>query len=478
TVGGAPFAVNAASVVLTADSSNLSTAKSQLSASPASIVADGNSASTLRLDLKDANDNPVSGQTVVFISSLVNSHVGSIVDHLDGTYTALLTSTEAGTATITVTVGGAPLAVNAASVVLTADSSNLSTAKSQLSASPASIVADGNSASTLSLTLKDANGNLVSGQTVSFVTSLGTLGAVTETSSGVYSATLTAGTLTGLANVTARVNSTALSGISSSVTLTPVPVDITMSPDSSRKNIGDTIQLTVLAKAKGTSNPAPNVKITFAKVAVVNRQNSTVSNSGVLQINGAAYNTFTGMTDANGQLVVSVTDPNGIGVQTTLQAKAESNDTQQTALIFNVITSPDTPKANMWGYMQDLVTVNGVTFKRPFLYAEIGKNDPSITSNLIEDEVWARFTFAAAMATCTLPTQGQLKSLANAYPPVGTLTGITASLGWPSAEVYRTLTPYYDISVNQHYYVQMLDGSSTINRNGGDDKPYNVTCVQ
>ncbi|PVZ77507.1 invasin, partial [Serratia sp. S1B] len=217
TVGGAPFAVNAASVVLTADSGNLSTAKSQLSASPASIVADGSSASTLSLTLKDANDNPVSGQTVVFSAS--RGTAGSVTDMGDGTYTALLKGTEAGTAMITVTVGGAPFAVNAASVVLTADSGNLSTAKSQLSASPASIVADGSSASTLSLTLKDANDNPVSGQTVVFSASRGTAGSVTEVGDGTYTALLK-GTEAGTAMITVTVGGAPFAVNAASVALT------------------------------------------------------------------------------------------------------------------------------------------------------------------------------------------------------------------------------------------------------------------
>lgn len=39
-------------------------------------------------------------------------------------------------------------------------------------------------------------------------------------------------------------------------------------------------------------------------------------------------------------------------------------------MIFNVITSPDTDKAQYWGHMPDTLTVGGVTLHRPLLMKE------------------------------------------------------------------------------------------------------------
>ncbi|WP_051791320.1 YrIlm family inverse autotransporter adhesin, partial [Serratia sp. DD3] len=125
TVGGTILSDLSTSITLKTGA--ISASNSTLVASPSTIVADNNSASTLTLNLKDANGNSVAGQNVTFISSLTNSQIGTPIDHQDGTYTALLTGTTAGQADITVKVGGSALAVNAASVTLTADSSNLST---------------------------------------------------------------------------------------------------------------------------------------------------------------------------------------------------------------------------------------------------------------------------------------------------------------------------------------------------------------
>ncbi|MEG1346643.1 MAG: inverse autotransporter beta domain-containing protein, partial [Hafnia sp.] len=176
------FGLSPVSVALTADAENLSATQSTLSAAPAIIVANGAAKSTVTLSLKDANGNPVSGQTVIFASSLAGSTIGSVTDSGDGTYTASLSGTTAGNTEVTANVGGSSFAVSAASVTLTADASNLSTGQSTLAASPASIVANGTAASTVTLTLRDANGNLVPGQTVTFASSLAgsTIGSVTD----------------------------------------------------------------------------------------------------------------------------------------------------------------------------------------------------------------------------------------------------------------------------------------------------------
>ncbi|MEM8370493.1 invasin domain 3-containing protein, partial [Morganella morganii] len=106
------------------------------------------------------------GQTVLFSTTLANTTFGTVNDNQDGTYTATLKGKTAGDAVIKVTVGGNALEVAPVTVKLTADSSNLDKDKSVLEAAPLSIVADNATESTVKLTLKDVNGNLVSGQTV------------------------------------------------------------------------------------------------------------------------------------------------------------------------------------------------------------------------------------------------------------------------------------------------------------------------
>ncbi|PSH11289.1 invasin domain 3-containing protein, partial [Yersinia pseudotuberculosis] len=436
-------------------------------AAPVNIEANGSDTSVVTLTLRDNNNNPVTGQTVAFTSTL--GTLGNVTEQASGLYTATLTAgTVSGVASLSVSVGGNALGVTPATVTLNGDSGNLSTTNSTLVAAPVNIEANGSDTSVVTLTLRDNNNNPVTGQTVAFTSTLGTLGNVTEQASGLYTATLTAGTLTGTASLSVNVDGNNLGTTPATINVIPAPVDLTVLTDNARKNIGQAISLTVIAKYKSTDVVAPNVKMTFEQVAVVNRQNSPVSSSGVVQIDDANYDAFTGMTDANGQLTVSVTDPNGIGVQTTLRAKAESGDMENTNVTFNVITSPDSAQASMWGNMAETLTASGVTFKRPYLAAE---KPGTIGTNVENNETWAMFNQSQAVAMCTVPSSSQLVSLYNLYP----LNQIQTVAGWPTMQVYRSST---SAVIGQHFYVYMNTGNYAYNSigNGDVDGNYNVSC--
>ncbi len=466
-VSSTALGVTPATVTLNGNSGNLSATNSTLVAAPVNIEANGSDTSVVTLTLRDNNNNPVTGQTVAFTSTL--GTLGNVTEQASGLYTATLTAgTVSGVASLSVSVGGNALGVTPATVTLNGDSGNLSTTNSTLVAAPVNIEANGSDTSVVTLTLRDSNNNPVTGQTVAFTSTLGTLGNVTEQASGLYTATLTAGTLTGTASLSVNVDGNNLGTTPATINVIPAPVDLTVLTDNARKNIGQAISLTVIAKYKSTDVVAPNVKMTFEQVAVVNRQNSPVSSSGVVQIDDANYDAFTGMTDANGQLTVSVTDPNGIGVQTTLRAKAESGDMENTNVTFNVITSPDSAQASMWGNMAETLTASGVTFKRPYLAAE---KPGTIGTNVENNETWAMFNQSQAVAMCTVPSSSQLVSLYNLYP----LNQIQTVAGWPTMQVYRSST---SAVIGQHFYVYMNTGNYAYNSigNGDVDGNYNVSC--
>ncbi|WP_052489930.1 YrIlm family inverse autotransporter adhesin [Yersinia aldovae] len=186
--------------------------------------ADGIATNAVQAIVTDVNNKPVSEQVVTFSadnSAKVTTVIGTT--GMDGVATATLTNTTEGVSKVTASVNGNSQHVN---VTFVADGSNLSITNSTLVASPTSLVADDTSTSTLTLTLKDVNNNPVTGQTVAFTTALGTLGAVSEGSSGVYTATLTAGIVPGVASVTASVGGSAFGVAPATVTLT-TPVTFT-----------------------------------------------------------------------------------------------------------------------------------------------------------------------------------------------------------------------------------------------------------
>ncbi len=271
TLNGKAFAVTPVTVKLTADNGNLSGDKSQLTAVPDTIVADGKTSSTLTLSLKDANDNAVSGQEVVFSTTLADTVFSAVRDNADGTYTATLKGTKSGTAKIKVTVNNAVLAVTEVSVKLTADSGNLDKGKSSLAAVPDTIVADGNTTSAITLTLRDVNNNPVAGQVALFSTTLAntTFGTVTDNQDGTYTATLK-GTKSGNAQISVTLNGKAFAVAPVTVRLTADSSNLdkdksslTAAPLSIVANDTATSSLTLTLK-DGNDNPVPGQTVLFS----------------------------------------------------------------------------------------------------------------------------------------------------------------------------------------------------------------------
>ncbi|NNU82255.1 hypothetical protein HMH01_17660, partial [Halovulum dunhuangense] len=69
---------------------DLTAGGSSIVADPVSIVADGTSTSAVTVSLVDANDNPVTGASVVIATDA--GTIGAVSDNGDGTYSAVLTS--------------------------------------------------------------------------------------------------------------------------------------------------------------------------------------------------------------------------------------------------------------------------------------------------------------------------------------------------------------------------------------------------
>ncbi|WP_353739756.1 YrIlm family inverse autotransporter adhesin [Yersinia intermedia] len=225
-VNGTALGIVPVSIILNGDSSDLSSTNSTLVAAPVNIQANGSDTSQVTLTLRDSNNNPVIGQAVALASTL--GTLGTVSEQANGVYTATLTAgTLAGTASLTVTVGGNALGVAPATVILNGDSSDLSSTNSTLVAAPVNIEANGSDTSQVTLTLRDSNNNPVTGQAVALASTLGTLGTVSEQANGVYTATLTAGTLAGTASLTVTVGGNALGVAPATVLIAPASSAIT-----------------------------------------------------------------------------------------------------------------------------------------------------------------------------------------------------------------------------------------------------------
>jgi hypothetical protein len=174
---------------------------SLVDAAPASVTANGSSSSTITVRLKDdQGNNLTTGGDNVSVSTTLGT-VGTVTDNGNGTYTASLTSTVTGASILRGTVNTG-LIVDSAVVQFVPGPASLVT--STISASPEAIIANGGSTSRITVQLKDAfNNNLTAGAgAVVLSTTRGSIGAVTDSANGRYSAILTASTTPDTARVT------------------------------------------------------------------------------------------------------------------------------------------------------------------------------------------------------------------------------------------------------------------------------------
>ncbi|SEE85996.1 Ig-like domain-containing protein [Ruania alba] len=153
-------------LTVTIDDASFSPERSTVTASPSSVRADGAATSTITVALLDADSSPVAGQEVTLTASGGSSAVSapSGASDADGQVTFTVTDTVAEQVTYTATAGGVEIA-QTAQVTFTAGP--VSASASTVTASPTSAVADGEDASTITVTALDANGNPLADQLVS-----------------------------------------------------------------------------------------------------------------------------------------------------------------------------------------------------------------------------------------------------------------------------------------------------------------------
>jgi protocatechuate 3,4-dioxygenase beta subunit len=204
----------------------VSTSTSTLVASPSSVTANGTSLSTVTMTVLDANSNPISGQAVSFAATGSGNSWSSSsgLTNSAGQFSATLGTTVAGARTITATVG-----TNTFNTSVTFVPGAISTGNSSFSTSGNNIVANGSSTATVTLTLEDAYGNLISGQSVSF-SSTGSSNTITPSgistnASGQITATI-ASTKAETKTVTATAGSTQFTV---NITFVPGPISTSTS---------------------------------------------------------------------------------------------------------------------------------------------------------------------------------------------------------------------------------------------------------
>jgi adhesin/invasin len=272
-------------VVVTVNPGAISDAQSLVSAAPGSIVA-GGAASTITVTARDANGNPISGATVVLAASGSSNTLTQpvAVTDVNGVATGSVASTVAESKTISATINGIGI-VQTAIVAVTPGA--ISPDQSSVQVAPVSIVAGG-ATSTITVTARDANNNVVSGATVVLAA-----GGAGNTLTQPVAVTNASGVATGtLASTVAEVK--LISATAGGVELTQTPV-VTVTPGA-----------VSAAQSTVTANPATvtagGAGSTITVTARDANGNLIPDATVVLAANGSG-NTVTqpaAVTDANG----------------------------------------------------------------------------------------------------------------------------------------------------------------------------------
>ncbi|WP_344028020.1 Ig-like domain-containing protein [Leucobacter iarius] len=311
-----------ATVNFTAGAASATT--STISATPTSIPADGASTSTVTVQLKDANGNPLTAGGATVAMATTAGTLSTVTDNGDGTYTATLTSaTVTGSATVSFTVGAAA-GTDTAQVDFAVGAPDAD--ESEIQAAPSSITADGSSTSQVTVTLFDAHGNRITtgGSTVTMATTAGTLSSVTDNGDGTYTATLTSSTASGTATVSFGVDGTQ-STRTASIELTAGAVDA----DQSKIEVSDP-QLT----ADGTSSTTVTVTLFDAHGNRLTAGGSTVA----LATTAGTLSTVT--DNGDGTYTATLTAPTASGTST-ISFSVDGTESAETATVAFVAGAVD-----------------------------------------------------------------------------------------------------------------------------------------
>lgn len=239
--------------------------------------------------------------------------------------------------------------------------------------------------------------------------------------------------------------------------------------------VGESIPV-VITTLDAQGNPVGDTPVIFTRGDSVGRANQEVNGSqaAVIQINhgdgrssGVEYYTATG---ADGTLTLDISQDGGTGFKTPLTAAIEHSGGVTTAplpVIFTVVTSPDTPKANYWGHMAETLTdSSGVVYKRPLLASEFsaapGKTVTITNGYYDKGETWGMMTVDKAWngtdGGCGrdyLPTVSNLQTLYSTWPD----NAMRSRNGWP-------MTNSGNNNVSRYWwagdYVMSSDGAQSL----------------
>ena len=247
---------------------------------PASATLNEGQTQQLTATLKDANGNILTGRSITWSSS--NSSAATV------SASGLVTGVAAGSATITATSEG-----QSGTAAITV----VHTPVASVTVAPASATLNEGQTQQLTATLRDANGNVLTGRSITWSSSNSS--AATVSASG-----LVTGKVAGSATITAT--SEGQSG-TAAITVVHAPVaSVTVTPASATVTTGSTVQLTATPK-DANGNPLTGRTVTWSSS---NTSVATVNGSGLVSGVAAGSATITATSEGqSGTSAITVTPP-------------------------------------------------------------------------------------------------------------------------------------------------------------------------
>lgn len=246
-----------------------------------SILADGVSSSKITIVAKTTTSNlAVTGKTVYFATNLGTIPVTATTNSSGVAVASLMSSSTAGTATVTAQIGG----LSVQTQVIYTSSANVSV---ELSSDKAELLRDGQDNMTISAKVVDTNGSPLTGRVVTFALSgsgaLSTSQPQQTGSGGTASVTLEADAATGDGTATIIATSEGVSD-TLDIPLAGVTLQLTASPVSIVANGTNNSKLTLLLKETTSNTGVPNRAIQFSTTLGTIPAATTTDASGLAQV--------------------------------------------------------------------------------------------------------------------------------------------------------------------------------------------------
>jgi adhesin/invasin len=350
-LGALPVGPVTVTFVLTSGPPDPTNPLTQLIVDIPSNTADGVSQDQVHAHVVDANGNPVTGATVVFAVAGGTAGApaviaGTGITDAFGNAVLTITDTKSGTVLISAKVSGIQITNSPATVTFVAGAPDLSNPLTQLIIDVGTTVADGASVDKIHVHVVDAFGNPVPGVVVKFTAIGGTaLATAVMTSTGVTDANgdefyKCDNTAVGTVIVTATIGGVAVTNSPATIFFTVGPPSVANPATQLIVDIGSTTADGVstdqvhahVVDAKG--NAVPNVTVVF-----------TVAGGTA---GGSAVIVGTGITDASGNAVLTISDPvaGNVLISATIGGVA-INNSPATVLFVAGAPSPSNPATQL-----------------------------------------------------------------------------------------------------------------------------------